>query len=131
MKVAVGSSELRDLKGYPVGLGGANYFPSSQRIFLAGDAAGLVDALLGEGIHNAIRSGQAAAAGIISDLSGAGSALRVFRQQLAPIQAGVASCARSAAILRTPQLRLPGIGIAIDPLCTNERLCDGHAIERH
>ena len=47
--------------GQHLGLGGHAYVPQG-RVLLAGDAAGLVDPLTGEGIHSAIVSGQAFAA---------------------------------------------------------------------
>jgi geranylgeranyl reductase family protein len=48
--------------GQFLGLGAAAYQPQAEtRVLLAGDAAGFVDPLTGEGIYGAIRSGQAAA----------------------------------------------------------------------
>jgi geranylgeranyl reductase family protein len=55
--------------GQFLGLGGENYQPSpGTRVLLAGDAAGFVDPLTGEGIHGAIRSGQLAATAISAGL---------------------------------------------------------------
>jgi geranylgeranyl reductase family protein len=48
-------------KGYPIPAGGFKRSLSADRILLAGDAAGIVDPLTGEGIAYAIRSGQLAA----------------------------------------------------------------------
>jgi len=53
--------------GQYLGLGGHAYVPRG-RVLLAGDAAGLVDPLTGEGIHSALISGQAAAAAILETL---------------------------------------------------------------
>ncbi len=50
--------------GQYLGLGGHAYIPQG-RVLLAGDAAGLVDPLTGEGIHSAIVSGQAFAAAVL------------------------------------------------------------------
>ena len=55
------------ITGQHLGLGGHAYTPEG-RILLAGDAAGLVDPLTGEGIHSALVSGQAAAAAILEVL---------------------------------------------------------------
>jgi geranylgeranyl reductase family protein len=63
------SGYLEAFKGYPICTGGLNYRPDkwsgerlgSQRILLAGDAAGLSERLLGEGIYFAVKSGQLAA----------------------------------------------------------------------
>jgi flavin-dependent dehydrogenase len=51
--------------GQYLGLGGHAYVPRG-RVLLAGDAAGLVDPLTGEGIHSAVVSGQAAAAAVLT-----------------------------------------------------------------
>ncbi len=56
------------VSGQHLGLGGHAYVPSG-RVLLAGDAAGLVDPLTGEGIHSALVSGQAAAAAILETVS--------------------------------------------------------------
>ncbi len=57
--------------GQFLGLGAAGYTPQrGSRILLAGDAAGFVDPLTGEGIYGAIRSGQAAAAAVDAGLKG-------------------------------------------------------------
>ncbi len=57
--------------GQFLGLGAAGYIPQqSSRVLLAGDAAGFVDPLTGEGIYGAIRSGQAAAAAVDAGLNG-------------------------------------------------------------
>lgn len=53
------------VSGQHLGLGGHAYVPRG-RVLLAGDAAGLVDPLTGEGIYSAIVSGQAAAAAILA-----------------------------------------------------------------
>jgi len=74
----LGTAELDNIAGYPVGTGGENYTPSSERVFLTGDAAGMAEPVFGEGIHNAIKSGQAAATAIIQAQDQATSALQAF-----------------------------------------------------
>ena len=49
---------------------GFTFTHGADTVFLTGDAAGLIDPLLGEGIYNAIRSGQIAAAAIINMAAG-------------------------------------------------------------
>ena len=73
--------------GYPLGTGGERYRPGNGRVMLVGDAAGLVEPLLGEGLYNAIRSGQLAAAAVIKALGSGGDACRLYAQALAPVQA--------------------------------------------
>lgn len=53
-----------NVTGQYLGLGGHAYVPSG-RVLLAGDAAGMVDPLTGEGIHSAVVSGQAAAKALL------------------------------------------------------------------
>lgn len=55
--------------GQYLGMGAAQYQPTrGTRTLLAGDAAGFVDPLTGEGIFGAVRSGQAAAAAVLGAL---------------------------------------------------------------
>ncbi len=73
--------------GQFLGLGAAGYRPEPGcKVLLAGDAAGFVDPLTGEGIYGAIRSGQAAAAAIHAALGGSfrGKNLRRGEILLAP-----------------------------------------------
>jgi geranylgeranyl reductase family protein len=62
----IGTDRVSDIVGFPIGFGGRHYAPNRERIVLVGDAAGFSEPLLGEGIHNALKSGQAAAAAIIA-----------------------------------------------------------------
>ncbi len=57
--------KLEAVKGYPICTGGVSYRPDSNRILLAGDAAGMAEPLLGEGIYFAVKTGQEAAAAIL------------------------------------------------------------------
>ncbi len=82
--------------GHKIGFGGWNCEPCSRRIFLVGDAAGLVDSLLGEGIYNAIVSGQAAAYAIHVELTRGIPAPETFRARLKPIQHDAQLCFRAA-----------------------------------
>jgi len=56
--------------------------PAHDRALLAGDAAGLVETLFGEGIYYALRSGELAATAILSGLSG-GDACETYLAGLA------------------------------------------------
>jgi geranylgeranyl reductase family protein len=65
-KLGVELSEVRaHVSGQHLGLGGHSYVPRG-RVLLAGDAAGLVDPLTGEGIYSAVKSGQAAAGAVMA-----------------------------------------------------------------
>lgn len=56
----LGTSDVDDIIGFPLGFGGKSYRQTEERLLFAGDAAGLVEPLLGEGIYNALRSGEMA-----------------------------------------------------------------------
>ncbi len=92
----IGSYTVSEVSAHTLGFGGWRYQPQMRRVFLVGDAAGLVDPLLGEGIHNAICSGQAAAKAIHLSRGRELQTGLAFKQALRPIQADVRSCMRSA-----------------------------------
>ncbi len=60
----LGHTNLSEVVGHPLGIGPHNGALGIRRILFVGDAAGNVEPLLGEGIHNAIYSGQKAAKAI-------------------------------------------------------------------
>ena len=64
----LGHTDLKDVIGHPLGGGGWSGKISHGRILFVGDAAGTVDSLMGEGIYNAIISGQAAAKAILKSM---------------------------------------------------------------
>jgi len=97
-RARLGVSDVEHVVGATLGTGGERYVPASERVLLVGDAAGLVDPLLGEGIHNAIASGQAAAAAVIAALRGGASARRSYRSRLAAVQRDVRSCRTTASL---------------------------------
>ncbi len=78
--------------GHHIGLGGQRYRPACKRVFLIGDAAGMVDPLLGEGIYFAIRSGQIAAAAIEREFRDDGDALKHFEKGLKSLQRDLSFC---------------------------------------
>jgi geranylgeranyl reductase family protein len=100
-----GPSPVR-IAGYPLGIGGWRYRPGRGRIMLAGDAAGLADPLLGEGLYNAIASGQRAAAAILAASTGGGDACQCYARALKPIQRDLLFSRLAAAFF----YRLPATG---------------------
>jgi len=89
----------KEVTGQHLGMGGHLYVPRG-RVLLAGDAAGLVDPLTGEGIHSAIVSGQAAAAAILEGRDFAAA----YARHLAPLQQTLAFSHRAArAFYREPE----------------------------
>jgi len=113
-------SEGRRLGGW-LKMGMVGTVAARGRIFLVGDAAGLVNPLQGEGIAPALTSAAAAAAAI---LAGPGSAASRYRQHLAEgpgRDAAATAPIHAAAITGSPRrvallgrtITLPGIGAAI------------------
>jgi len=82
----LGKTDIMNLAGHAVSMGGWRYRPKSRRILLAGDAAGLVDPLLGEGLYNAVRSGQLAARAIITAPASSQTAGSLYKRLLDPIR---------------------------------------------
>ncbi|UCD33698.1 MAG: geranylgeranyl reductase family protein [Desulfobacterales bacterium] len=64
VKRRFGGDTVDRINGYPIGIGGWDYVPRKHRTVLVGDAAGLADPLLGEGVFYAVKSGQMAAAAV-------------------------------------------------------------------
>jgi geranylgeranyl reductase family protein len=91
---ALGTGEVGRIVGHPLGVGGETYTPGRRRVFLVGDAAGMAERLLGEGIHNAIKSGQIAAEAIIGELRGGGDAQKTYNRNLQALRADLETCAR-------------------------------------
>jgi flavin-dependent dehydrogenase len=99
--------------------------PAAGRVLLVGDAAGLVNPLQGEGIAQALRSGQAAAGAILGAAGRSGHAAARYRAWLAdehlPYQ-GIAAAMQSA-LLPHPTiiagvgrvLTLPVVGATLAP----------------
>ncbi len=69
-RASLGREDVSHLVGSPIGMGGWAREPRRGRVFLAGDAAGFCEPVLGEGIYYAIASGQIAAAAILAEPPG-------------------------------------------------------------
>ncbi len=83
---ALGAVRCEGVRGYPLGMGGWRYRPGRGRVLLVGDAAGLVEPLLGEGLYNAITSGQRAASAIAEAMRKGSDACRLYSEALRPIR---------------------------------------------
>ncbi|HTV09203.1 MAG TPA: geranylgeranyl reductase family protein [Candidatus Aquilonibacter sp.] len=90
-KLGVQLDEVKaHVSGQHLGLGGDGYVPRG-RVLLAGDAAGLVDPLTGEGIYSAIKSGQAAAgAAMACGTADTASLCAAYAERLSELQAMLA-----------------------------------------
>lgn len=91
-----GNDRCEHVVGAPICFGGWNYKPETARVFLVGDAAGLCEPLLGEGIFYAIRSGQMAAVSITQEVKGMGTASEIYKRQVDWLKRDVNSAYRSA-----------------------------------
>lgn len=84
-RARLGSDALEHVQGFPIATAGAHWSPVAGRVLFAGDAAGLAEPLLGEGIYGAILSGQKAAMAILAEQDVAGDyqrALQPWRDEL-------------------------------------------------
>ncbi len=89
----IGTDRISGIAGFPLGFGGRGYAPNRERIILVGDAAGFSEPLLGEGIHNALKSGQAAAAAIVAaDRGHAPGLRRAYMRAVEPIVGDLVRC---------------------------------------
>jgi len=95
-KERLGTDAVDDLVGMPLGFGGERRLPVRDRVLLVGDAAGYAEPLLGEGIHNAIKSGIAAAQAIFTSMTGGGRLQEAYRRRVAPIMDDLARCRQMA-----------------------------------
>ena len=72
--------------GHKIGFGGWNDKMAAGRILLVGDAAGVVEPLLGEGIYYAVKSGQLAALSIERELASGVPASQTFASEMKTIR---------------------------------------------
>ncbi len=117
----LGPDDLSNLAGQRVGLGGWSYRPRSERVFLVGDAAGLAEPILGEGIYYAIKSGQAAAEAIAAGLSGVARCTTTVPRSDQGARTRCRVCAaRRRAFLRGHRCRLSDADDAVGQLLRDE-----------
>ncbi|MFZ5755601.1 MAG: geranylgeranyl reductase family protein [Pseudomonadota bacterium] len=91
-RLGVSGDAIEHLVGFPIGTGGEHYQPRSERVLLAGDAAGMAEALLGEGIYNAVLTGQMAANAIVLALAGHASARALYDDYSAIVRGDIDNC---------------------------------------
>ena len=76
------ADEVRDLRGHRLPLRGVRAPLANHRVLLAGDAAGLVDPLSGDGIYEALLSAREAAATARAFLDGSTASLDAYHHAL-------------------------------------------------
>lgn len=94
----LGTDAVEGMVGMPLGFGGERRLPVRDRVVLVGDAAGYAEPLLGEGIHNAVKSGIAAAQAIFTAKAGGGRLQEAYRRRIGPIMDDLARCRQMADI---------------------------------
>ncbi len=92
----LGTREIDDLIGFPVGTGGEYFYPAKGNVLLVGDAAGYAEPIFGEGIHNAIKSGRAAAQAIVLTQSDSRSAGEIYKETVEAVRTDVWWCRQIA-----------------------------------
>ena len=103
----LGIDKSLKVKGQFLPFGELRPVPGQGRVLLAGDAAGLVDPLTGEGIAYAMQSGALAARAVLEALKASrpDEALRAYRRSLRPIHANIRHAARLRHLMFNPRLR--------------------------
>ena len=118
----IGTDRVDHMLGYPLGFGADQFKPALQRIVLVGDAGGFAEPLLGEGLYNAIKTGQQAATAII-DLETAGDAptnfASHFDQRVRDVRVDISRCRRLARRAFYPHLDRLGPRALNFPMATS------------
>lgn len=105
----LGAESVEGVVGHPLGITAGPMTLGTARVLLAGDAAGTAENLLGEEIHNAVASGQAAAEAIHSSIATGGRASDAYRRLMVPVLADL----RMSARLTPPFYAFPEMACAI------------------
>ncbi|MFP5441148.1 MAG: NAD(P)/FAD-dependent oxidoreductase [Gammaproteobacteria bacterium] len=95
-RLGLGADAIEHLVGFPIGTGGEHYQPRSERVMLVGDAGGMAEALLGEGIYNAVLTGQMAASAIVLALANNANARQLFDEYSQIVRGDLANCRQLA-----------------------------------
>jgi len=92
----LGTDAIEGVVGMPLGFGAERRIPVRDRVVLVGDAGGYAEPLLGEGLHNAIKSGMAAAFAIGRAMRGDSRLQEAYRRQIAPVMDDLTRCRQMA-----------------------------------
>lgn len=119
VRAKLGTDSIEHVVGQYLGCRGWNGQHAFGRILLAGDAAGLVDPLTGEGIYSAVVSGQLAAKAIGDTLDGIAIASRAYQAGLNDLRKKLSISAKVARVFYADPDRtlrafsLPGVPAAL------------------
>ena len=122
----LGTADIDNIVGYPLGMGGSRYFAGKSRVLLVGDAAGLVEPLYGEGLHNAVKSGELAGQSVAAAVAGGIPAAMIYDRAMADVRADIRRCSIIAWRLVYPYMDLVGYRSAKMPILRSA-LMNGYA----
>ncbi|MCQ0092222.1 geranylgeranyl reductase family protein [Roseovarius sp. M141] len=105
-RAALGNDGPCPVKGHFLPFGDFRRMPGRDRVLLAGDAAGLVDPITGEGIAHALQSGAAAGAAAAAAIASGRphTALPRYRRALRPLHRGLRMAVCLRPLIFAPRL---------------------------
>ncbi len=106
-RATLGADAARAVKGHFLPFGDYKRVPGRGRVLLAGDAAGLVDPITGEGIAHALRSGAAAASAAAEAIASGrcDTALPRYRRMLRPLHRDLRMAVWLRPLIFAPRLK--------------------------
>lgn len=88
----LGTDEIDDVVGFPLGFGGNTYQQTTERVLFVGDAAGFCEPMFGEGIHNALKSGTFAGKAVAAAVKGNRKIGKRYNEMLQEIRQDMVRC---------------------------------------
>lgn len=88
----LGTKYIDHVVGFPLGFGGHTYVQKNNRVLFAGDAAGMAEPLLGEGIHNALKSGISAGRCVADAVTSNRQIATTYNAALSNIRSDIQRC---------------------------------------
>lgn len=110
------TNNISGIVGFPIPFGGRFYRHARDRVLLVGDAAGMVEPLLGEGLYNAVKSGQLAADSIVRSAPANSSAGLLYSRALRDIRSDLERCHFAAETVFYPNVQGFGFGALTFPI---------------
>ena len=104
----LGTDEIDDIVGFPLGFGGNTYRQNTERLLFAGDAAGFCEPMFGEGIHNAIKTGNFAGTAVARAIKTGQSIGDRYNLMLEEVRADMVRCNYAAYKFFYPQIKTRG-----------------------
>ncbi len=112
----LGTRAVEAVVGFPMGFGGETYSHRTEPVLFVGDAGGFCEPLLGEGLHNAIKSGLLAGRAVAEAIQGGRKIGRRYSAMLRGVQRDLALSKRTAFQFFYPNLDTFGYRTLTFPL---------------